>query len=149
MGPNGAVPSTPASIILIDRQLDTVTPARHHPHVLDCIFGQLESRSCSSDTNYSKANGRGNRNQGLPSGTDYSEKNHRNATNQHLPSKAGHSLEQDLTGSRAKQPRPGAADESSVVVADEHPEMSLEAEEAQSQEPAPLGRPHRQMISMR
>ncbi|DBA79608.1 TPA: hypothetical protein ACH3X1_008295 [Trebouxia sp. C0004] len=40
VGPNGAVPSTPASIILIDRQLDIMTPALHQAHVLDHIFGQ-------------------------------------------------------------------------------------------------------------
>lgn len=47
VGPNGAIPSTPASIILVDRQLDIVTPALHHAHVLDCIFGQLRARSGS------------------------------------------------------------------------------------------------------
>lgn len=40
VGPNGTIPSTPASIILIDRQLDIMTPALHHAHVLDRIFGQ-------------------------------------------------------------------------------------------------------------
>ncbi len=48
VGPNGAIPSTPASIILIDRQLDIMTPALHHAHVLDRIFGQLRARSNSS-----------------------------------------------------------------------------------------------------
>ena len=45
VGPNGATPSIPASIILIDRQLDIVTPALHHTHVLDRVFGQLHART--------------------------------------------------------------------------------------------------------
>ena len=44
VGPNGAIPSTPASIILVDRQLDIMTPALHHAHVLDRIFGQLKAK---------------------------------------------------------------------------------------------------------
>ncbi len=44
VGPNGAVPSTPASIILVDRQLDIMTPALHHAHVLDRIFGQHKAK---------------------------------------------------------------------------------------------------------
>jgi hypothetical protein len=44
VGPNGAVPSTPASIILVDRQLDIMTPALHHAHLLDRIFGQHKAK---------------------------------------------------------------------------------------------------------
>ena len=45
VGTNGSVPSTLASLILIDRQLDIVTPALHQAHVLDRIFGSLSARS--------------------------------------------------------------------------------------------------------
>lgn len=47
MGTNGSIPSTLASLILVDRQLDIVTPALHQSHVLDRIFGSLPARGSS------------------------------------------------------------------------------------------------------
>ena len=58
MGTNGSIPSTLASLILIDRQLDVVTPALHQAHVLDRIFGSLPARGCSTHGRSQSASGR-------------------------------------------------------------------------------------------
>ncbi|KAL3161673.1 hypothetical protein ABBQ38_008774 [Trebouxia sp. C0009 RCD-2024] len=60
VGPNGSIPSTLASLILIDRQLDIVTPALHHSHPLDRIFS-LPTRvnsSSSSSGRFQRGKGR-------------------------------------------------------------------------------------------
>ena len=48
VGTNGSIPSTLASLILVDRQLDIVTPALHQSHLLDRIFGCLPTRISSN-----------------------------------------------------------------------------------------------------
>lgn len=55
VGPNGSIPSTLASLILIDRQLDIVTPALHHSHPLDRIFGSLPTRVNNSGRSHRSA----------------------------------------------------------------------------------------------
>ena len=57
MGTNGSIPSTLASLILIDRQLDIVTPALHQSHVLDRIFGSLPARGSSTHVTSQSASG--------------------------------------------------------------------------------------------
>ena len=75
------------------------------------------------------------------------------ATSQHLPSKAVQDSGQHQTSGKAKQLGTGAAADLAIGdAADETAENSkgaMEAEEAQLKEPALLGRPHKQMISLR
>ena len=58
MGTNGSIPSSLASLVLVDRQLDIVTPALHQSHVLDCIFGSLPARGSSTHGTSQSASGR-------------------------------------------------------------------------------------------
>lgn len=58
VGTNGSIPSTLASLILIDRQLDVVTPALHQVHVLDQIFGSLPARGSSNHGRSQSSDGR-------------------------------------------------------------------------------------------
>lgn len=58
MGTNGSIPSTLASLILVDRQLDIVTPSLHQAHVLDRIFGCLPARGSSTHGRSQSASGR-------------------------------------------------------------------------------------------
>lgn len=44
----GLQPSNVASLLLVDRQMDLLTPALHPEHILDCIFGQLQPRHDAS-----------------------------------------------------------------------------------------------------
>ncbi|KAK9829698.1 hypothetical protein WJX72_007414 [[Myrmecia] bisecta] len=43
-GPTGGPPTETASLVLVDRSLDLVTPASHPDHLLDQIFGSLPRR---------------------------------------------------------------------------------------------------------
>lgn len=46
-GPGGSQPTAVASLLLVDRHMDLLTPALHQDHVLDCIFGQLAARTAA------------------------------------------------------------------------------------------------------
>ena len=57
VGTNGSIPSTLASLILVDRQLDVLTPALHQAHVLDRIFGQLPARGSNTSMGHGNKEG--------------------------------------------------------------------------------------------